>query len=254
MIDSDYSQLGRDTLVEKIKELWGIDNVASIMTLGTFKAKSATERWGKVTAPPPTDEVALRKHYDFIKEIKNKIPPPLFGKEPTLKEIIEGNEEKGYKPHPELLDKKYKDWYTFISYVEGMAAQLGIHAAGIVISDFPISNVLPIMKNKKVDRITQFDMKEVETLGLLKYDFLTIVNLDIIQLALNLVNKNHNLNLTMQDIQDGDEKTYKLLGGCYLSGIFQMETSDSARDLISRIQPTSIEELSDISALEIWGG
>jgi DNA polymerase-3 subunit alpha len=185
-----------------------------------------------------------------MQDILEAVPKPLFGKEATLAEIIQGNEDKNYEPHPRLAtDGKYKGWYKFASQLEGMITNFGIHAGGVVISDFPIYEQVPMWKNSKSERITQFDMHEVEDLGLIKFDFLGVNNIDIIKEACRLVGENHGITLDPYQIPDHDKRAYALLNSGLLCGIFQMETSGSARDLIMQILPTSIEDLSDISAL-----
>lgn len=185
-----------------------------------------------------------------MREILDAIPKPLYGKEAKLKEVINGNEDKGYTAHPELLDNpRYAGWYKFANHLEDMVANFGIHAGGIVISDFPIYEQIPMWKNGKSERITQFDMHEVEALGLIKFDFLGVNNIDIIKEACRLIEKHQGVSVDPYSIPDGDAKTYQLMHSGNLCGIFQMETSDSAKDLIMNIKPENIEEVSDISAL-----
>lgn len=239
-IDIDFEALGRDKAVDWVVEEWGRDHVANIMTQGTFKPKSLTRRFFKITEGDPAT----------MREILRMIPPPYFGKEPSLDEIVNGNPAKGYQPHPELAaDRKYQAWYDFTSKLEGMVANFGIHAAGIVISDFPIPETIPCWKNSKAEYITQYDMHEVEELGSIKFDFLVINNLDILKECVRLVKERHGVEYDIYDVPDGDKKTYELMHQGLLTGIFQMETSGSAKKLIQQIKPTNLEELSDINAL-----
>lgn len=239
-IDIDFEALGRDKAVDWVVEEWGRDHVANIMTQGTFKPKSLTRRFFKITEG---DQAVMR-------EILRMIPPPYFGKEPKLKEIIEGNKDKGYQPHPELAtERKYRAWYEFTKKLEGMIANFGIHAAGIVISDFPIPETIPCWKNSKSEFITQYDMHEVEELGSIKFDFLVINNLDILKEAVRLIKLRYGIEYDIYNVEDGDQKAYELMHQGLLTGVFQMETSGSAKKLIQRIKPTNLEELSDINAL-----
>jgi len=239
-IDIDFEALGRDKAVDWVVEEWGRNHVANIMTQGTFKPKSLTRRFFKIT----------EGDQEVMREILRMIPPPHFGKEPKLKEIIEGNKDKGYVAHPELATAhKYKEWYEFTKKLEGMVANFGIHAAGIVISDFPIPDTIPCWKNSKSEFITQYDMHEVEELGSIKFDFLVINNLDILKECVRLIKLRHNIEYDIYNVPDGDEKAYELMAQGLLTGVFQMETSGSAKKLIQRIKPTNLEELSDINAL-----
>jgi DNA polymerase-3 subunit alpha len=130
-----------------------------------------------------------------------------------------------------------------------MVANFGIHAAGVIISDKEISDNIPVWKNSKADRITQYDKDECEELGLLKFDFLGIDTLSIIKECKKLIKENHNIDLEPYSIPDEDPLAYKYLNEGCLTGIFQMETSGTAKRLILGIKPNSIEDLSAISAI-----
>jgi DNA-directed DNA polymerase III PolC len=240
-IDVDYTAAGRDKLIQHLVDEWGRDCVANIVTFGTLKPKSLTRRYFKTIGEEKSP---------VMYEILDKIPEPQSGFEATLEEIIKGNEEKSYPAHPELAtETKYQGWYEFASKLEDMVAHFGIHAAGLVISNDPIYKTIPMWKNSKAERITQLDMKEVEELGKVKFDFLVITNLDILQDCCALIKANRNINIDIDNLSDGDPRAYKLMQHGLLTGIFQMETSKSAKELIQKIQPTSIEELSAISAI-----
>lgn len=239
-IDIDFEALGRDRAVDWVVNEWGRMRVANIMTQGTFKPKSLTRRYFKITGG---DESVMR-------EILRAIPPPRFGKEPKLKEIVEGDEDKKYEPHPELAkEDRYAGWYEFTSKLEGMVSNFGIHPAGIIISDFAIPETIPCWKNSKAEFITQYDMHEVEELGSIKFDFLVINNLDILKECVRLIKDRHGIAYDIYNIPDGDQKAYEIMHQGLLTGLFQMETSGSAKNLIQEIKPTNYEEISDISAL-----
>ena len=247
-IDIDFEAEGRDKAVELVAAEWGRDNVANIITHGTLKPKSLTRRFFKLSTPDDWTKVSA--HEMLMREVLEKIPDGLFGKDASLAETIKGDEDKGYTPRPELAtDKKYAPWYKFANALEDMIANFGIHAAGIVISEFPIQEQIPMWCNSKAERITQYDMKEVEALGLIKFDFLSINNLDVLKECVKLIKNRHGKDFNIYDVPDRDEKTYKLLNRGAVQGIFQMETSKTARELITEIQPQCIEDLSDISAL-----
>ena len=251
-IDTDFDALERQKAIDWVVNHWGADRVCSIATFGTFKPKSVTKDWFRVTEGSP----------ELMREILSKIPPPQSGFEPTLTEIIKGNPDKGYQAHKELTEEaRYALWLDAATKLEGMVNKFGIHAAGIVISDFPITDVVPTWTKKdktllpdgskpEISKVSsQEDMKEVEELGLIKFDFLGIDNLSVLKECHRLVRENHNIDIDVWNIPDNDKRAYELLNSGYMTGIFQMETSGTARQLISAIKPTSIEELSDISAL-----
>jgi len=230
-IDIDFEALGRDRAVDWVVEEWGREHVANIMTQGTFKPKSLTRRFHKITDGDPAQ----------MREILRKFPKAVFGKEPKLEKIVESA--------PELKNPQYADWLDFTTRLEGMIANFGIHAAGIVISGHPIPDTIPCWKNKKSEFITQYDMHEVEELGSIKFDFLVINNLDILKACVQLIKERHGKEYDIYDVADFDEKAYKLMASGLLTGVFQMETSGSAKTLIHKIEPSNLEELSDINAL-----
>lgn len=231
-IDIDHDALDREIAIEWCADYWGQDKVANIITHGTFKPKSLARSYYRIT----------EKESEDLNELLKKIPPPKFGKEATLEEVLELN--------PEVKDdERYGDFLEFADRIEGMVSNFGIHAAGIIISDNDIDDIVPLWKNKKAERITQFDKDECEELGLIKFDFLGIDTLSIIKECVSLVEENHGVKLNPYAIEDFDEATYATLDKGLLTGVFQMETSGVAKKLIVKIKPRSIEDLSAISAL-----
>ncbi len=231
-IDIDFDALDREKAIDWVVEKWGRDNVANIITHGTFKPKSLARGYYRVT----------EKDSNHLNELLKKIPQPKFGKEATLQEILDLNKEI-------QSQEKYTDFLSFADKTESMVSTFGIHAAGVVISDFPIYDTIPMWKNSKAERITQFDKDEVEELGLIKFDFLSIDTLSIIKECVRLVGKTENHQIDIFSLEDHDDKAYTLMASGLLTGIFQMETSGNAKKLIQDIEPKSIDDLSDISAL-----
>lgn len=267
-IDMDFSALERQSVIDWVIERWGREHVANIMTHGVFKPKSVTDSYFRtIERKPDINEQGddLNREYNLKNKerwrtIKSKIPKAQYGKEAKLKDILYGNEEKGYAAHPELLENEYADWHQVADYLEGMIRTYGIHAGGIVISDFPISDIIPLWAKddqelqlngtkKTINKyITQYDMNEIDELGALKYDFLGIENGSIIKRTCELIAEHHGIDIDIDTISLTDSKTYQLMHHGLLTGVFQMETSGGAKKLIQEIKPTSIQELSDISA------
>lgn len=231
-IDIDFDALDREKAIEWVIEKWGRDHVANIITHGTFKPKSLLRGYYRVTEGNNQD----------LNDLLKKIPQPKFGKEATLGEILELNKEV-------TKEERYEDFLSFANKTEDMVSTFGIHAAGVVISDFPIHDVVPMWKNSKAERITQFNKDEVEELGLIKFDFLSIDTLSIIKECVRLVKEETKEEIDIFALEDHNEEAYSLMSKGLLTGVFQMETSGTAKKLISTIKPTSIDELSDISAL-----
>lgn len=231
-IDIDHDALDREEAIQWCVDYWGRDKVANIITHGTFKPKSLARSFYRIT----------ESDQDDLTELLKRIPPPKYGKEATLEEILEDN--------PEITEEqRYSAFLEFADRIENMIANFGIHAAGIIISDKNISDTVPLWKNAKADRITQYDKDECEELGLIKFDFLGIDTLSIIKECKKLIKENHDVDIEPYAISDGDEETYKTLAEGKLTGVFQMETSGTAKRLIVDIKPKSIEDLSAISAI-----
>jgi DNA polymerase-3 subunit alpha len=231
-IDIDHDALDREEAIQWCVDYWGKEKVANIITHGTFKPKSLARSFYRIT----------EGNQDHLTDLLKLIPPPVYGKEATLEEIL--------KENPDLSqDQKYSAFLEFADRIEGMVANFGIHAAGIIISDRDISDTVPLWKNSKADRITQYDKDECEELGLIKFDFLGIDTLSVIKQCKALIKENHNIDIEPYAIPDGDKDTYQTLADAKLTGVFQMETSGTAKRLIVDIQPQSIEDLSAISAI-----
>lgn len=231
-IDIDHDALDREVAIQWCVDYWGRDKVANIITHGTFKPKSLARSFYRIT----------EGDQDHLTDLLGMIPPPKYGKEATLTEIMEAN--------PSLESShKYKSFLEFADRIENMVANFGIHAAGIIISDKDISDTVPLWKNSKAERITQYDKDECEELGLIKFDFLGIDTLSIIKECVKLVKDNKDIELSPYAIEDGDKATYQTLAEGKLTGVFQMETSGIAKRLIFDIKPNSIEDLSAISAI-----
>ena len=247
-IDLDFDEEGRTKVLEWIVSMFGRDNVANIGTFGTFGLKSLTRRYFSITEP--LNESSRIAHYRLQNSILEMIPEPLFGVECTFKELIEGNSEKDWPPHPELKSSPiYGGWFEFVSTLENMIANQSVHASGVVISHFPITDHVPIYKSGDYERITQFDMGNVEALGLIKFDFLVINNLSILKECVSLIHQRHDLLYDLYNIEDGDEAAYRLFAEGKLTGIFQFETSDTIKRAAVKGKPKNIEDLSDISSL-----
>ena len=231
-IDIDHDALDREEAIKWCIDYWGRDRVANIITHGTFKPKSLARSFYRITEGDTTD----------LSDLLKMIPPPKYGKEATLEEILEQN--------PSITDEqRYAAFLEFADRIENMVANFGIHAAGIIISDKDISDTVPLWKNSKAERITQYDKDECEELGLIKFDFLGIDTLSIIKESRRLIKEHKSVDLEPYSIKDFDEKTYQTLIDGNLTGVFQMETSGKAKKLIAEIKPQSIEDLSAISAI-----
>jgi DNA polymerase-3 subunit alpha len=156
---------------------------------------------------------------------------------------------KAFKTEPRLnelrKDPSLQEFFDVAIALEGLTRHASTHAAGVVISDIPIVEYMPLYKGSKGEVVTQFPMKYVEKAGLIKFDFLGLRNLTVIDNAVKLIKKNHGVDLDMRDLSLDDPDTYELLSRGDTTGVFQLESS-GMRDLVTRLKP---ENFNDITAL-----
>lgn len=268
-IDQDGIADEREKIFEWIKNEYGNDYTAQVGAYGTCGLLSIADDFARIHVPMEPKKTSFENEADFekahaewklekraiykvIEEIKELIPEPVSGLAPTYDKFVSDNLEKKNKFKKGInVEKDYPEFCEFAKYAFDMRKQEGVHAAGILISDKPITDAVPIWKNKDYERITQFDKIEVEELGLIKFDFLVVAAFEVIRECLKLIQQRHKIKLNLKEIHEGklDPDAFKLMEELLLVGIFQMEASDSAKGLISEIKPQSIEELSAINAL-----
>lgn len=232
-IDLDFCKERRQEVIRHIIDKFGENNVAHIGTYGTMKAKGAIR---DVTR-------ALGYEYAIGDHLAALVLPPIAGKEQTLQTC--------YEKVPELLDAKkgrlgddYKLILDKAEFMEGRIRQFSSHASGILIAEDPINKVVPLFKGKDGIPVTQFDMKIVEELGLIKFDILGLLALTTIDRCLSLISKRHQIQLDSLNIPIDDEKTFDMLCHGNVTGIFQLEGSSGLQNLTIRLKPHSLEDLS----------
>ena len=231
-IDIDFCQDRRSEIIRYVKDKYGEDNVAQIGTFGTLKARGAIKDVGR------TINIALNR----VAEISEMIPED--GKT-TLKEAIEGSEDlRKAAQNPEI-----GEMLDLAQRVEGMARNIGTHAAAVVIADKPLTEYVPLMRGSgKDDIITQWSMGDVEAAGLLKMDFLGLRNLTILSKAVEMIEKTRGLRIDPMKFPLEDEKTFELLRRGETKGVFQLE-SGGIRDLLQRMKPDHFRDIIATNAL-----
>src|SRR5436190_1372877 len=228
-IDIDFAVEGRERVINYVREKYGADRVAQIITFSTMAARAAVRDAGRVLEVP----------YGVVDKIAKLIPE---GPGQMLAECLKpGQELKGaYDSDPvarEILD--------LAKPLEGLTRQDGIHAAAVVIGAEPLMNVVPLQqKGADAEVVTQFPMGDVEALGLLKMDFLGLRNLDVIDKAVALIGDG----LDIEKIPLDDRKTYAMLAKGEATGVFQFESS-GMRDALRLVKPTEFEDLIALVAL-----
>ncbi len=232
-IDVDFCTDRRTEVISYVAEKYGSDRVAQIITFGTMAARGAIRDVGRALAMPYADVDKIAK---LIPERLNISIKDALREEPQLKEIYETN-------------PKVKDLIDIAIRLEGLCRHASTHAAGVVVSPTPLTDVVPLYKNPTDNTITtQFDMKSIESLGLLKFDFLGLKTLTIIEKTLKYIKTSKGMDISLKDISLEDEKTYKLLCSGQTTGIFQLE-STGMRELLIKMQPNRFEDLIALVAL-----
>ncbi len=225
-VDVDFADTGRDRVLAYVKEKYGENRVAQIITFGTMAARAGVRDAGR----------AMGLSYNFCDQLAKLIPfnaklDEAIEKVPELKEFYETNEDA-------------KRVLEAAKHLEGVARHASVHACGIVISKESLMEYLPLQlaPQDKNNIITQFEMHAVEDLGLLKIDFLGLKNLTIIEETTKLVKERQGINIKISELPLNDEKTFKLLRRADTTGVFQLE-GGGMRRYLKELQPSELEDI-----------
>lgn len=230
-IDIDMCQDAREDVIRYVREKYG--HVAQIITFGTLKARAAIRDVCRVLGVPLADADRLAKLVP--EELKMTLDKAL-NQEPELR--------RWYDSDPTI--KKVID---IGQRVEGLARHAGVHAAGIVIAEEPLDNLLPLYQPPGTDTvITQFEGPTVEKVGLLKMDFLGLRTLSVMALACKLVEKNHGVKIDLEHLDLSDQRVYRIFAAGETKGVFQFE-SGGMRDVLMKMRPNRVEDLIAANAL-----
>ncbi len=256
-IDTDFCIEQRDKVIEYVTKKYGKERVAQIITFNRMTSKAVLKDVARVLGVPYGDADKMAK-----------LIPVARGKPAPLKKMISED-----TPAPEFKEKydndpRVKHWLDMAIRIEGTNKTFGVHAAGVVISAEPLDEIVPLQRNNDGSVITQYYMEDLDSIGLLKMDFLGLKNLTMIQNAIELIEKNHGYGIDPYDItaqerkaqkifaKGGDmaklptdvKKTYQLLELGELEGIFQLESS-GMKQIVRDLKPSNIEDISSILAL-----
>jgi DNA polymerase-3 subunit alpha len=234
-IDVDFCIRGRDQVIRYVKEKYGADKVAQIATFGTLKAKAAIKDVGR----------ALGFSFAETDAIAKLIPAPKQGFDYSLAESI--------KMEPRLAaqmksDVRVKNLIDHAMRLEGLTRHSSTHAAGVVLSNLPLVEYLPLYVDKEGGIVTQFDMSSVEKIGLIKFDFLGLKTLTLLHDCVKLIEKSKGVTVDLNNLPLDDKKTYKLFCSGATTGVFQLE-STGIREMTVKIRPSCFEDLVAILAL-----
>ena len=255
-VDTDFCIEKRDEVIDYVTRRYGEDKVAQIITFNRMTSKAVLKDVARVLDIPYAESDRMAK-----------LIPVARGKPAKLKVMISED-----TPAPEFKEKYENDpltrrWLDMAMRIEGTNKTFGVHAAGVVISEEPLDEIVPLQKNNDGAVITQYYMEDLEALGLLKMDFLGLRNLTTIQRTAELVKQNQNIDLDLDDLPLQEKKAleilqrgtanklpeevaavHKLLEDGNLEGIFQLESS-GMRQVVKDLKPSGIEDISSILAL-----
>jgi DNA polymerase III subunit alpha len=236
-IDTDFCIEKREQIIEYVTAKYGTDHVAQIITFNRLTSKAVLKDVARVLDIPygEADRMA-------------KLIPVSRGKPAKLKVMISDQ-----TPAPEFKEKydtdpKVQRWLDMAIRIEGTNKTFGVHAAGVVIAAEPLDQVVPLQRNNDGSVITQYYMEDLESLGLLKMDFLGLKNLTMIQKAADLIQLNRQTYIDVDNLPANDPNTYQLLARGELEGIFQLESS-GMRQVVRDLKPSNLEDISSILAL-----
>ena len=231
--DVDFCMDRRDEVIDHVAELYGRQAVSQIITFGTMAAKAVVRDVGRVLGHP----------YGFVDRISKLIPP-----DPGM------TLEKAFKAEPQLpqvyeQDEEVKDLIDMARILEGVTRNAGKHAGGVVIAPTTITDFSPLYCDDEGNNpVTQFDKNDVETAGLVKFDFLGLRTLTIIQWAIDMVKEGKNIDIDISAIPLADAKSFRTLQNAETTAVFQLE-SRGMKELIKRLRPDSFEDIIALVAL-----
>lgn len=231
-IDIDFADRGRDKIIEYVVKKYGKDNVCQIITFGTMAARAVVRDVGRVMAVPYSEVDKIAKMIPLA--VKMTLEQALH-QNPDLKELYDNNVQV-----KKLIDLS--------KTLEGLARHASTHAAGVVIAPSALTDFVPLFKGSRDEITTQFDMKIVEKIGLLKMDFLGLRTLTVIDDTLKMVEENHGKKIDIDSINLDDKKVYKLFGRGDTVAIFQFE-SGGMRDYLRRLKPENLTDITAMNAL-----
>src|ERR671917_1649149 len=243
-IDIDFSVRGRERVIRYVTAKYGTERVAQIITFGKMFPRAATRDAARV----------LGYDYAIGDRLAKLIPDPQQGRPPSFADCLAPGADLATEVAKDPTAKQIVD---VAQGLEGIVRNASIHAAAVVISDRPLTDIVPLQladagvgeDGAKIYRtVTQFSMKPIEEIGLLKMDFLGLRNLDVIEDALDIVERSSGERPDMATLPLDDAKTYEMMARGDAVGVFQFE-SEGMREALKKVQPTEFEDLVALNAL-----
>jgi DNA polymerase III subunit alpha len=241
--DVDFDDRRRGEVIRYVTEKYGDERVAQIVTYGTIKAKQALKDSSRVLGFP----------FGMGEKLTKAMPPAIMGKDMPLSGILDSahprhKEAADFRAVIEVDSDARRVFETALG-LENLKRQWGVHAAGVIMSNEPLIDIVPIMKREQDGQIvTQFDYPACEALGLIKMDFLGLRNLTIIDDALDNIRANRGTELVLEDLTLDDTEAYELLARGDTLGVFQLD-GGPMRSLLRMMKPDNFEDISAVLAL-----
>ena len=253
-IDIDFSVRGRERMIRYVAEKYGRESVAQIITFGKMAPRAATRDAARVLG------------YDYATgdRLAKQIPEPIMGRNPSFDECLAPGQELR-KTYDE--DGDAKKIVDVAQGLEGIIRNNSIHAAAVVIADRPLQEIVPLQlaedksapaapangngsgkPERQYKIVTQYSMGPIEEIGLLKMDFLGLRNLDVIEDAIDIIERSRGERIDMERIPIDDARTYAMLAGGDSTGVFQFE-SEGMRDALRKVKPTEFADIVALGAL-----
>jgi len=244
-IDIDFSVRGRERMIRYVGEKYGRESVAQIITFGKMAPRAATRDAARV----------LGFDYATGDRLAKQIPEPIMGRNPSFEECLRSGQElrRTYDSEPDA--KKIID---VAQGLEGIIRNNSIHAAAVVIADRPLHEIVPLQlaedksapaatngsgkPERQYKIVTQYSMGPIEEIGLLKMDFLGLRNLDVIEDAIEIIERSRGTRLDMAEIPMDDAKTFEMLAKGDSTGVFQLE-SEGMREAMKKVRPTEFDDI-----------
>src|ERR1035438_3477476 len=231
-IDIDFCMNRRSEVIDYVTQKYGRENVAQIITFGTLGAKAAIKDVGRVMDVPYADMDKIAK---LVPAVLNISIEEAVKQAPLLQQAIE-------------KDERLKQVFETAERLEGFVRNASVHAEGVVVCSSDLRELVPLYKTNRDEITTQYDMKDLEKLGLLKMDFLGLATLTTVTDCLELIRVHRGETLAIDEIPLDDENTYALFSRAQTMGVFQFESSGMC-DVLRRARPSRLEDLTALNAL-----
>ena len=229
-MDIDFCMDRRDEVIQYVQKKYG--NVSQIITFGKMKAKAVVRDVARVMNLPYKEADQIAK---LIPNALNITLEEALKQEPRLKEMEDKN-------------PKVKELLSYARSLEGLNRHASTHAAGVVISDRPLVELMPLYRGQHDEIVTQYDMKAIEKIGLIKFDFLGLKTLTVLDQAVKIIRRTRGVEISLNELPLDDPEVYKSLAAADTLGIFQLESS-GMKDLLVRMKSTAFPDLIALVAL-----